>query len=262
MTEGVHALSGMYVYPVKGCRGVSVARARVTDRGLEHDRRFMIVDGNGRFVSQRERSELARVVVTLDGGGYLLDVAGKAQLELPRELAAGDPVEASLWGSTVWGYVHGEASRWFSEFLGQECRLLYMPDASRRSVATSTALVSFADGYPFLLISEASLEELNRRSSEPMSMQRFRPNLVVSGGPPHFEDALGRFRIGEVYFRTAKPCDRCVVTTVDPDTGERGREPLRALGSYRRWDGKVWFGTNLVAENQGLLRLGQELSLA
>jgi uncharacterized protein YcbX len=259
MTEESLEVSGLYVYPVKACRGLAVSHARVTDRGLEHDRRWMVVDAQGSFVSQRERSELALVNVAFAEAGYLLDAPGKRQLSLPTTLASGERVAASVWGSNVWGHAHAEAGRWFSELLAEECRVLYMPEASRRPVSNQSALVSFADGYPLLLISEASLEELNRRSSEPMSMARFRPNLVVSGGPPHFEDSLEHFVVGSVRFAAPKLCDRCVVTTIDPETGLAGREPLRTLSTYRRWDGKVWFGTNLIAENEGVLELGQQL---
>ena len=220
----------------------------------------MIVDGNGRFVSQRERSQLALVTVSLDPDGLLLDAPDRPQLRLPFSLDSGERVEASVWRSSVWGYAHPGAGRWVSELLGQTCRVLYMPDTSRRTIANGTALVSFADGYPLLMISKASLAELNRRSSQPMSMLRFRPNLVVSGGHPHLEDELARFCLGNVRFYAPKLCDRCVVTTIDPATGEAGREPLSTLASYRRWDGKVWFGTNLVAENEGTLEVGQKLT--
>ncbi len=259
MTEASRRVSGIHVYPVKACRGVSVPRARVTDRGLQHDRRWMVVDAQGRFVSQRERSELALVSVAFAEGGYTLTAPGRRELYLPESLASGERVEASVWSSEVWGYTEPDAGQWFSELLEQECRVLFMPEDSRRTVSSRSALLSFADGYPLLLISEASLEELNRRSSEPMSMARFRPNLVVSGGSPHFEDDLVRFRVGGVRFSAPKLCDRCVVTTIDPKTGQAGREPLRTLATYRRWDGKVWFGTNLIAENEGVLEIGQQL---
>jgi len=210
-------------------------------------------------LSQREYPGLALVTVTRNADGYRLDAPGLEALRLPIGIEAGDRVDASVWGSPVWGHEHREASEWFSAHTKASCRALYMPDTARRQVKNSEALVSFADGYPLLLVSSASLEELNRRTPEPMPMERFRPNLVLSGGPPHFEDDLVSFRLGGVRFHAPKLCDRCVVTTLDPKTGEAGREPLRTLANYRRWDGKVWFGTNLVAENQGQLELGQEL---
>lgn len=259
MIDQVRAISGIHVYPLKACRGISVGRARVTDRGLEHDRRWMIADARGRFVSQRERSELALVTVVLQPHGYFIEAPERPRLELPFELARGKRVQASVWSSSVWGLAHPTASEWFSEFLGEDCRVLYMPQESHRTVSNRYDLVSFADGYPLLMISEASLEELNRRSSEAMSMARFRPNLVVSGGPAHFEDELESFSVGDVRFDAPKLCDRCVVTTIDPETGRTGPEPLKTLATYRRWDQKVWFGTNLVPQNQGMLELGQRL---
>jgi hypothetical protein len=253
-------IAGIHVYPIKACRGVSLSRARISDRGLEHDRRWMVAGADGRFLSQREHTELALVSVTPAANGYLLEAPEMPPLHLPLEVTSGEHVEASVWRSPVWGLAHAQASRWFTELLGERCQVLYMPDASRRTVPSQESLLSFADGYPLLMISQASLDELNRRTSEPMSMARFRPNLVVSGGFPHFEDELESFAVGGVRFSAPKLCDRCVVPTIDPETGRAGREPLRTLAKYRRWDGKVWFGTNLIAEAEGSIELGQPLT--
>jgi uncharacterized protein YcbX len=153
-----------------------------------------------------------------------------------------------------------DGSRWLSAAIGRECALVYMPDRHERQVSPERArpsdIVSFADGYPFLLISEASLGDLNARLATPLSMRRFRPNIVVSGARPFAEDGWRELRLGGIGFRGAKPCDRCVVTTRDPDTGASGPEPLRALAGFRRWDGKVWFGMNLIHDGPGWLEVG------
>ncbi len=156
-----------------------------------------------------------------------------------------------------------KASRLFSDHLGREVRLVYMPDDTQRPVKPERGrpgdLVSFADAYPLLMISEESLAGLNARLADPLPMERFRPNVVIAGGEPHAEDDLGPFRIGDVTFRNVEPCDRCSVTTVDPATGERGKEPLKTLAEYRKRDGQVWFGTNLIHDGRGKLSVGDAI---
>jgi uncharacterized protein YcbX len=159
-----------------------------------------------------------------------------------------------------------DAAQWFSEHLGHPARLVRLADDDARPLASSSAQpgdrVSFADGFPFLLISRASLDELNRRLSLPVAMERFRPNIVVAGCEPHDEDGWHRLSIGEVVFRVAKPCARCVVVTVDQATGERGREPLRTLSTYRTVDGQVHFGQNLIHEGRGVVRVGDPVLIS
>jgi uncharacterized protein YcbX len=254
-------LSAIHVYPIKSLRGVAVARARVLPAGLEHDRRWMLVDEDGRFVSQREDTRLALVDVELVEGGYRVTMGGPA-LVVPQA-HAGPRVRVRVWDSQVEAAVHDEGSAWFSAQLGRALRLVYMPDDVVRSVEApgrAEDRVSFADAFAYLLIGQASLDHLNARLSDsPLPMTRFRPNLVVTGSEPHAEDGWTRVRIGEVGFRGVKRCDRCVVTTIDPATGNKGVEPLRTLATYRREDGKVWFGAHLVAQSDGWLRVGDEV---
>jgi uncharacterized protein YcbX len=172
----------------------------------------------------------------------------------------GERVECRIWNDTASALCHADGSRWFSDFLNDDVRLVYMPDSERRAVNPKRArrgdIVSFADGYPLLVISEASLADLNSRLSKPLEMRRFRPNLVLADCEPFAEDRFTTLFIGEVSFRAVKRCDRCSVTTVDPSTGERGKEPLRTLAQYRLEDGKVWFGMNLIHDGPGELRVG------
>lgn len=255
-------LSGIFVYPIKACAGVSLMSAELVERGLAHDRRYMLVDRRGVFVTQREAPRLCRVATALGPHGIAVSAAGCSTLVLPCELHSGafEARPYRVWESTGHALRHPEGSRWFSDLLSDELSLLYMPDTERRAVNPKRArpgdLVSFADAYPVLLASEASLRDLNQRLETPVSMRRFRPNLVVSGGEPYAEDHFRSLRIGELSFRAVKRCERCVVTTIDPDSAERGREPLHTLAGYRTSDGKIWFGMNLIHDGPGRLRLG------
>lgn len=258
-------VSALYVYPIKACRGVRVDHWPVVERGFEADRRWMIVDEAGTFVSQRERPRLALVTTALDNDLIRVAAPGLAPLHLPRQYDGGEPRAVRVWSDQSRGSVHAPGSAWFSEYLGAPHQLVYMPDSERRAVNPARAragdIVSFADGYPFLLISEASLEDLNARLAEPITMERFRPNIVVSGTEPFAEDEFASVRLGEIAFRGVKRCDRCPVTTVDLETGEPGKEPLRTLATFRRWDGKVWFGMNMIHDGPGRLRVGDPVRL-
>lgn len=258
-------LSGLFVYPIKACAGIALERAEVIERGLAGDRRYMLVDRNGKFITQRELPKLCLVSTGFDGDQLALSAPGVGGLSVPRSLDHGERVPFQVWSSQGHALRHGEGSRWFSEFLGRETSLVYMPDDERRAVNPARArpddVVSFADGYPLLLISEESLSDLNLRLDEPLEMRRFRPNLVIAGAQPYGEDHMTALRIGAVTFRGVKRCDRCSVTTVNPDTGERGKEPLRTLAQYRQADGKVWFGMNLIHDHGGSLALGDDVEV-
>lgn len=257
-------LSGLFVYPIKACGGVALEAARVVERGLALDRRYMLIDRSGTFITQREAPRLCLVRTELTESSIVVRSPHATTLELPHALAEGEPAPCRVWGDACSALCHAEGSRWFAELMNEDVRLVYMPESERRAVnprrARAGDIVSFADGYPCLVISEASLSDLNARSPEPLTMTRFRPNLVISGCEPYAEDGFERLRVGEVDFRAVKRCDRCVVTTVDPSTGERGREPLRTLAQYRLEDGKVWFGMNLIHDGPGVLRVGDECS--
>jgi len=251
----------LLVYPIKSCRGVEVDRAMVGATGFELDRRWMVVGDDGRFLSQREHHRLALVRVQLDEDRLRLDAPGLSSLAVAFEEGVGPTSRVQVWDDECSAVTEGEdAARWFSEHLGCSARLVRMASDDARPLGSSTAQpgdhVSFADGFPFLLLSKASLDGLNRRLSLPVPMDRFRPNIVIDGCEAHAEDGWHRVRIGEVEFRVAKPCARCVVTTVDQATGERKREPLRTLSTYRSVDGQVLFGQNLVHMDRGVVRVG------
>ncbi len=259
MTGRVESIT---IYPVKSCRGVSLDSAEIVTRGLMDDRRFMLVDESGRFITQREEHSLTRIDVSLSQRGFRLQAPGQVELEIPKSLQRGDSIEVEVWRSRVNALVEPEGSRWFGSYLGRDVRLVHFPDRTQRIVEDEDdSFVAFQDAYPFLVISRSSLEDLNRRLPRALEMERFRPNLVLTGVPPYAEDSLQRFQIGSVRFRMTRPCVRCVVTTLDPRTGEAGKEPLATLAGYHTFDDKVSFGVNAVHETLGILGVGDPLTL-
>ena len=260
-------LSEVNIYPVKSLRGISLKEAVVEERGFRFDRRWMLVDAGGRFFTQREVPRMATVKIDVDGAGMRASRNGSS-IDVPLEAGTGDTAEVTIWNDTVTAeYYPQEIHRWFTDALGVECRLVQMGE-SRRAIdreyaVTSDDVVSFADAYPFLLIGEGSLEDLNTRLADPVPMNRFRPNLVVKGSQAFEEDTWKRIRIGSTEFHVVKPCARCVTTTVDQVRGEKtGKEPLATLSGYRNRDGKALFGQNLIAEaTGGVVRVGDEVEV-
>ena len=252
------------IYPIKSTRRIALRDSEVLPRGLPWDRRWMLIDADGRFITARQHPRLATVQTTLTDNALRVDVAGRTGFSLPLIPAQRSLLRVSVWKDEVDAVPAGaQADTWFSEFLGLDCRLVQMTDDLVRTVSPDYGRpgdqVSFADGYPLLLISEASLADLNSRLPQPVEMRRFRPNLVVDGELAYAEDGWRRLRVGEVEFEGVKNCSRCIFTTIDPDTGEKhpGLEPLRTLGSYRRRaEGGVYFGQNLIPRSAGVIRVG------
>jgi len=259
-------VSELNIYPLKSARGISLSEVLVTERGFALDRRWMLVNANNRFLSQRQVPRLALVQVEVREKSLFIQAPDIPALTFPLQPGAGDPVRVSIWDDICEAQmVSDEANDWFSRFLDLPCRLVYMPDESQRPVNPQYSVndfqVSFADGYPFLLISRESLDDLSLRLPEPLPMNRFRPNIVVKGCEPYAEDQWKQIRIGEVTFRVVKPCSRCKITTVDQQTGASGKEPLKTLATYRLKDGKVYFGQNLIHENLGRIKLDQPVNI-
>lgn len=257
-------LAAIYRYPVKSLRGETFQQLDADLRGLCHDRRWMVVDVQGRFLSQRQLPRMALLAARVDATGRL-HLRGPDMPSL-AVTANDEGCEVQVWHDRVAALaVDAVADRWLSEFLGRPCRLVYQPDDARRAVdpdyAQAEDEVGFADGFPFLLISQASLDGLNARLQKPLPMLRFRPNLVVAGCAAHAEDDWRRIRIGGIEFRVAKPCSRCVIPTIDIDSGERGTEPLATLNSYRRRDNKIFFGQNLIHDSVGPLSVGMPVEI-
>jgi uncharacterized protein YcbX len=259
-------LTALHVYPIKSAAGLAPAEWDVDGLGLRYDRRWMVVDGSGRMLTQRSHPRLALVRPSVGDGILRIETVGMPALELPLSPGPSVALSVTVWDDTcAAGWTGERAARWFSELLETDCSLVHIAETNARPVDPDYAppghRVGFADGFPFLLISEESLEDLNRRLEVPLPMNRFRPNLVIAGGEPFGEDRMGPFAIGGIRFAVVKPCDRCVVTTTDQATGERGPEPLRTLATYRRADRKVLFGQNVVHEGTGRLRVGDPLQV-
>jgi uncharacterized protein YcbX len=261
-------LSSICVYPIKSGAGCALDHTRVEARGLAHDRRWMIVDESGRFLTGRQLPGLVRLHSALAAEGLHITAAQGNTIEVPFPESEAARVDVSVWKDNVRALDGGEAAAaWLSGVLHRAVRLVYMDESARRAINPAHARagdeVSFADGYPLLLISQSALDGLNQRLEVPLPMLRFRPNLVIAGCEPHAEDHWRRIRIGSVEFELVKRCVRCVFTTVDPVRGEfdPSGEPLRTLKTYRRGEKGITFGTNLIARGRGHLRCGDPVSV-
>jgi len=260
-------LSSLIYYPVKGCRGLEVDSSHVERMGLEHDRRMMVVTPEGQFLTQRELPRLALVTPKLEDGTLTLCAPGFDSIQLAVQ-STGTPWPVNIWESEgVQAIDQGdEAAQWFSDWLGTSVRLVRIADGYIRRVNEKYAVspddhTGFADAYPILLTSEESLSDLNSRLEAPVPMNRFRPNIVVKGCEPFAEDTWKRIRIGNVELAVVKPCARCVVTTIDKETLEQGKEPLKTLGRYRRHELGAIFGQNVISLNEGSVRLGMNVEV-
>jgi uncharacterized protein YcbX len=256
-------LKNIFVYPIKSMKGAAVSQANVEERGLQYDRRWMLVDSKNRFISQREEPTLALLSVEIVDDGLLVTSPTKGQVSVPFQAVDGRPEQVEVWGSICDAQVVSrELNDWFSELLGESYRLVQMAPEAKRPVPPAYAVkdesVSFADEFPFMLVSEGSVEELNRRLDVPVKVNRFRPNFLVSGALPFAEDEWNAVSIGTTSFHGVKSCGRCVMTTIDQETGVKaGPEPLKTLAGFREQNGKVLFGRNLIAaEIGGVVRVG------
>ena len=259
-------LSRLFVYPVKSLAGIELTEAEVDAFGIVNDRRWLVVDENGEFFTQRDYPRMALIQPRVVDGGLRLSTPGMSVLNV--EVPTGCERTVRIWDDVVSAYDAGAPAReWISAFLGRPAGLVYMPDSTFRRVdprySPDERRVSFADAYPFLIISQESMDELNRRMDKPLGIERFRPNIVIEGAAePHAEDTWTRIRVGSLDFDLVKPCARCAIPTVDPLTAETGKEPTRTLATYRKHDGKVWFGMNALHRSKGSLSVGSAVSIA
>lgn len=246
-------LKDIYTYPVKSLSGVRLKEADAREKGLEFDRRWMLVDDSGKFLSQRKHPSMAllQTEITYNGIAVFSKRDPSNRIIIPFEPSSNSSREVVIWDDSVEARrVSQELSQWFSYQLDLSCDLVFMPSTTRRQLQPKYQVnkesVSFADAMPYLLISQASLDDLNSRLDEPVPMERFRPNIVVAGGTPFQEDEWDEISIGSARFKITKPCARCVVTTIDQQSGQKAKEPLKTLASYRKENGDVNFGQNMI----------------
>lgn len=254
-------LKGLYVYPIKSAGGISLQEAHLDYRGIEYDRRWMLVDEDRKFMSQRKYPRMALISTRLTSEHLIVEAPEMPELRLSLCPGERPNIQARIWSDTVSATPIGDyADRWFSAFLGVRCRLVYMPDREVRRTdqeyAESGDRVGFADAFPFLLVSQASLDDLSGRLDRNVPVNRFRPNLVAEGCEAFAEDGWRMLRVGGVDFRVVKPCSRCSIVMTDQASGERDREVLATLAGYRKSGKNIFFGQNLAHDATGSLRVG------
>lgn len=260
-------VSALHLFPVKSLRGHSVERMALDRRGPVWDRRWMVVDDRGHFVTQRQHHRLALIDVTLGAQDLVLKAPDMPELCLERNTAQeGSPVMVQVWSSHVRALNLGrDAAQWLSSYIGKPLHLVFMPETTRRQVHPAYNLgdstVGFADGFPLLLIGQASLDDLNARLEHPVPMIRFRPNVVVSDSAAFAEDGWRELRIGGVRLSVVKPCGRCAIPCIAPESGKASSEPLRTLATYRRRGREVLFGQNLIHRDQGEIHVGDPVEV-
>ena len=261
------SISQIFIYPVKSLGGIEVDSAVLTDRGFMFDRRWMLVDENNRFLSQRELPAMALLQCSIEK--QMMQVKHKISSEsysFNIKEYGGTKITATIWeDSCDLCMVSEKANKWFSEMLEINCRLVYMPDESKRKVeqpfAKEGELAALSDAYPLLIIGQASLDDLNSKLDIPIGIDRFRPNLVFTGGYPYEEDELQHFQINKIDLFGVKPCARCNIPTINQQTAEQLKEPLKTLATYRTRNNKVLFGMNLLYKGNGSIKVGDTLIL-
>ena len=260
-------ISELFIYPIKSLGGITVPEATITDRGFKHDRRWMLVDEQNKFLTQREFAAMAllQVSLTYDGLHVHHKIKGST-INIAAEPQTNEMANAVIWDDICEvQFVSEIADEWFSDMLSTKCRLVYMPEATKRKVeqpyAQHDEITSLSDGYPTLIIGQSSLDDLNSRLSEPLPINRFRPNIVFSGGIAFEEDNMKHFTVGDINFYGVKLCGRCPIPTINQDNAVQSKEPLKTLASYRTRNNKVCFGQNLLHNGEGYIHVGDMMNV-
>ncbi len=259
-------LSQIFIYPVKSLGGIAISSAIAEQRGLRFDRRWMVVDAQNKFITQRENSTMALIGTRLDENGFELfhKHFPENKIFIPFAITHGTSLQVTVWQDTCSAlHWNEEADTWLSSTLNMPCKLVFMPDDSMRYVdvnyARNKEITSFSDGYPFLIIGNESFKDLNSKLEKPIPMNRFRPNFVFEGGEAFDEDNWVKFKIGDVNFLGVKPCGRCVITTISQEDASQSKEPLKTLSKYRTKKNSVQFGQNLLTVKGGLISVGDKI---
>ena len=257
-------VSELFIYPIKSLGGIPVSSAAVTDRGLLYDRRWMLVDSNNEFMTQREFAEMALLQTEISEGALkVYHKKTEASILIPLE-PTGETISVQVWSDLCKAaIVDQKINEWFSDLLGKACQLVYMPCTTKRRVdgryAFNNEVTNFSDGYPFMTIGQSSLDDLNSRLEEKLPINRFRPNIVFTGGHAFEEDTWKHIIINDINFYGVKLCSRCAITTINQDTIKKGKEPLKTLATYRQKNNKIYFGQNLLHHGEGMIHVGDEI---
>jgi uncharacterized protein len=262
-------ISRLFIYPIKSLGGIEIPSSNITQRGLAHDRRWMLVDENKQFLTQREYPVMALLKTNIKEDALIVHHSDNPadSIEFLLHPPVKETVTVKVWDDLCEAqYAEDNVNEWFSQKIGISCKAVYMPDDSERKLNPDYALsekdiTGFADGYPILVISEASLEDLNARLEKPVPMDRFRPNIVIAETEAFAEDRMKKFSINDHIFHGVKLCGRCPITTTDQQTGERGKEPLKTLATYRTINNKVCFGQNVINTGTGKIKTGDALTI-
>ncbi|MBK7104959.1 MAG: MOSC domain-containing protein [Ignavibacteriae bacterium] len=262
-----YTLTQINIFPVKSLSGISLQEWLVEERGLQFDRRWMLVDSENMFITQRLFPKMIFIDVKIENDNLVFHHKRKniEPLKISLKVFPDKKIKVQVWEDFCNSLEYEKIiNDWFSEALDINCKLVYMPNSAERKTSTKyypeSKNVSFADGYPFLMIGEESLKFLNEKLSNPISMNQFRTNFVFSGGNPHDEDSWKNIKIGNLNFTVVKPCARCVITTIDQQSGNKSKEPLATLNTYRNFDNKIMFGQNVICHNEGIIKVGETIS--
>jgi len=259
------SLSGLAIYPIKSTAQVALSSVEMSPFGLNMDRRWMLIDDNGNMLTQRKHARMCLIQCTIEDTRLVVIAPGMQALKIPLK-NSNTNVKATVWNDTCNTFDCGkEAAEWFTHFLKTSARLVYFPEDEVRQVDLDYAkqgdITAFSDGFPYLLISQASLDNLNTRLATAVEMKRFRPNLVLSGTDAFAEDNWKKIRIGDITFNLVKPCSRCSIPSIDPNTAEKSAEAVKALAAYRMRENKIFFGQNVIAEGTGTLEVGMPVEI-
>jgi uncharacterized protein len=261
-------VSHLYIYPIKSLAGIAKETVEIANTGFKYDRRWMLIDENNIFLSQRTHPQMALLQPTETKEGIVVTHKNNPlqSINIPFYNEGKSTIQVTIWDDVCEAVeVSTLCSNWFSEMLQINCKLVYMPDETKRLVdkryAANNEVTSFSDGYPILIIGQASLDTLNTKLDHPIPMNRFRPNIVFTGGHAHIEDEMESFTINDINFLGVKPCARCVMTTIDQQNIEKGKEPLKTLATYRTKNNKIYFGQNILQQQNGHITIGEDIHI-
>lgn len=261
----MQSLTHLYIYPIKSTKGIELPQTLVEEKGLKDDRRYMLVDDQGQFITGRTHPQLTQVNIEFSKKGLLVSAPGHPSFYIQPECFSEETLMVGIWDDNVEAqHCHSDYDQWFSHFLKQQCKLVYFSESSARCVKNKQTQVGFADGYPLLLINQASVNHLNTHLEKPVTALHFRPNIIIDTGEAFAEDNWARIKIGEIEFEVSKPCSRCNFTNVDPKTGIADLEqPLKTLAQFRfnAAKGDIDFGQNLIPLNSGVIRNGDQVQV-